>query len=62
MLEKGQWVLIYQKPMTDEDPEGQAVLVNHVMNLADGYERWDVRFTGEEETYERTVHPRHLMI
>jgi hypothetical protein len=62
MLEKDKWVIIYQKPYTDEQQEGQAVLENRIMALSDGYERWNVRFAGETEVYERTVHPRHLMI
>lgn len=61
-LETRSRVNIYQKPVTDEDFEGQALLYRWLLDIGDGYERWLVEFPKEpDEFYERTVHLRHLI-
>ena len=51
----GNKVKIYQKPLTEEDFEGNATLINKISNNnTDNTETWRVRFeTGEEAT--RTI-------
>ncbi len=55
------FVKIYQKPITDEQFEGEAQLIKHELDLSDGYQQWQVKFSGEPESYLRTIHPRHLI-
>jgi hypothetical protein len=55
----GQVVKIFQKPVTREDYEGEAELVEqtHADYHGDGLEIWMVRFLGEpESTYQRTIY------
>ncbi len=49
-------VTIYEDPITEQKPEGKAILLHKVMELADNLERWKVCFEGEDGTvYERTI-------
>ena len=49
-------VIIYKDPITEQDPEGKAVLLHKIGNIGDGLERWKVCFEGEDgEVYERTI-------
>lgn len=57
----GDFIRVYEKPLTDELTEGVAALVKFVSACAgDGHERWVVRFRHEHHCYERIVHPRNL--
>ena len=48
--------VIYQKPMTGEDAEGRATLVEPVPGQRDrDVQRWMVNFTGDEMNYERMI-------
>jgi hypothetical protein len=56
----GMQVQIFQKPRTEEDPEGIATLVQLLEveeDTVDGdsVERWQVRFPGETRTYPRMI-------
>lgn len=54
-LEAGDRVLVYKDPITQLDPEGVAVLQNHISTIYDG-EIWEVRFEDEPtHTVERHV-------
>ena len=50
-MKQGDKVMIYSKPLTREEPEGEAILVKQL----EGYDgnqplrRWKVKFTGEGE-------------
>jgi len=48
-------VMIYEDPITQQKPEGIATLIKKIDDLGDGLERWNVRFVGEIDVYERTV-------
>jgi hypothetical protein len=51
-------VNIYQKPLTNEDFEGQAALIkkeNNVQSKHEGFEYWYVRFLDEENKVLRLV-------
>ncbi len=49
-------VTIYQDPITETMPEGEAVLLHKLSDLGDGLERWKVCFKGEDGgVYERIV-------
>jgi hypothetical protein len=58
---KGDKVMIYQKPVTQEDQEGMAELVQFVgkADYAPYLETWEVRFDGDQdrETFTRTLLP-----
>ena len=60
-MKAGDIVSVYEDPITQTRLEGRAVLVNKVRdemeNIGGHYriERWDVRFEGEDETYEREI-------
>ena len=56
----GDFIRVYEKPLTDEDVEGVAALVKFVGVWDGDYERWLVRFKHEDGQYERIVHPRNL--
>ena len=52
----GQTVMIYTKPMTQEEPEGEACLMEVCQDTGDGYPLWYVEFADEPgERYVRTV-------
>lgn len=56
MLKVHQKVTIYQDPITQKVPEGEAVLLHKVRNLSDGQELWKVCFKGDDgEVYERII-------
>ena len=55
-MKKHTIVMIYQDPITQEKPEGEALLLRKVADWPDGLERWKVCFRGEDgEVYERTI-------
>lgn len=54
--EPGDTVTIYQDPITRQKPEGDATLIRCLNPVdRDGLSRWEVRFAGESETFERTI-------
>ena len=55
-MKAGDEVTIYEDPITQRQPEGNATLVELVSRLADG-EIWEVRFKGEDDTYQRLICP-----
>ena len=49
-MKKGDRVKIYQKPLTEEDFEGKAVLVKRMLtNKWDRTENWQVKFKNDDE-------------
>jgi len=56
----GDFIRVYEKPLTDELIEGVAALVKFVGVYDGDHERWVVRFRHEHHCYERIVHPRNL--
>ena len=49
-MKKGDRVKIYQKPLTEEDFEGEAVLVKRMLiNKWDRTENWQVKFKNGDE-------------
>lgn len=56
-LNAGDWVTIYEDPITEQHPEGTAQLNECVSVMWDGLERWEVRFDGDpsDELYPRTI-------
>ena len=51
-----QKVTIFTDPITQQKPEGKAVLLHKIGDLADGLERWTVCFEEEDDqVYERTI-------
>ena len=62
-MEKGQVVQIFQDPITRQDLEGRATLVEYRRYMGDSVdeescytlERWLVRFTSEEGAWERNI-------
>ena len=56
-MKRGQQVIIYEDPVTEQKPEGIAILVKQLPYTMPGYERWTVRFPDEPTsgTYERTI-------
>ena len=49
-------VTIYEDPITQQKPEGKAILLHKVFDCPDGLERWKVCFSGEDgAVYERTI-------
>ena len=49
-MKKGDRVKIYQKPLTEEDFEGEAVLVKRMLtNKWDRTENWQVKFKNDDE-------------
>lgn len=56
MLERGDRVMIYEDPVTCEKKEGIATLVRQLnTDDGDGFERWEVIFDNEHESYPRTI-------
>lgn len=53
---KGNIVTIYQKPFTEEDPEGKATLKNKIRE-DETFETWKVHFQGDDpsEVFERKI-------
>ena len=50
-MNKGQKVKIYQKPITKENLEGEAILIEKCLsNEINNTEIWQVKFPGENET------------
>ena len=62
-LKKGMRVTVYQKPFTQEDQEGIAMLVKREIraNIVTGFESWHVRFPDESQTYRRLVAIRDIL-
>ena len=61
-MRKGDKVRVYQKPLTSEDFEGVAALVEQVRpDDGDGLSIWLVQFEGEEEYYQRCIYKEALM-
>lgn len=53
----GEKIDIYCDPLTRTKLEGRATLIQMTYrDDVDGLNRWLVRFDGDTETYERTVH------
>ena len=49
-MKKGDRVKIYQKPLTEEDFEGEAVLVKRMLtNKWNRTENWQVKFKNDDE-------------
>lgn len=70
-MQAGDKINVYQRPMTDEDFEGVAILVRPVDGNPEPDDRpdvdqfWVVQFIDsrggvERDTYNRFVYPRHL--
>jgi hypothetical protein len=56
MNQKHTKVMIYEDPITQQKPEGKALLLHKIQDLPDGLERWKVCFAGEDgAVYERTI-------
>ena len=56
MLKKGDRVQIYENPITEEQLEGEAILVSRYRpDTGDGLSMWEVMFDSEEETVLRTI-------
>lgn len=56
-MQPGDIVTIYQDPVTQCNPEGQAKLVRLLMSdNGDGMSRWVVRFQGDDQCYTRLVY------
>jgi len=65
-MTKGDKVKVYQKPITNEDYEGVAVLVRPVGKTEarsgiDGLEDWMVRFPNEVTVVRRLVDPKNIV-
>ena len=63
MMKKGDVVKVYQKPITEEDFEGWATLVQQVRpDVGDGLSMWEVYFLDQRnsfrprDTYLRTIY------
>lgn len=55
-LKQGDKVMVYQDPITQQNPEGEAVLLQkEIDDLADGLEYWQVSFEGDEGVYARVI-------
>jgi len=55
-LHKGDRVRVYQRPLTKDDFEGNATLIEEYRpDDGDGVSMWEVRFDGEQSTWLRTV-------
>jgi hypothetical protein len=65
-MKKGDTVTVYEDPITQNKPEGRAILVNQIKveRWSDAQlERWDVRFEGEQETHEtQETHEREILV
>jgi hypothetical protein len=56
-MKPGDKVIIYQRPITKEDPEGTATLVEQIgEDVGDGLTLWVVCFPRERATYVRTIY------
>ncbi len=56
MKGKGQRVTIYEDPITQLKPEGDATLVREYRpDTGDGLSMWEVQFDGEDEFVLRTI-------
>lgn len=53
---------VYQRPITDEDYEDTALLMEKVRDgfEPEGYETWWVKFRNEFGLYRRMVHERNM--
>ena len=64
-MKRGDKVRVYQHPVTDEQYEGEAVLVRFCDDCSDpGEEKgeyWLVRFRPDEDVVHRWVHARNLV-
>ena len=54
---KGQIVVIYEDPLTEEKIEGQAKLLKRVKTITEGTERWHVNFLADNvgDVFIRTI-------
>ena len=54
---RGDYVVIYEDPMTRKKPEGRAQLVEHIATHGGTpvLQRWLVRFPNEHQTYQRII-------
>ena len=52
---KGQCVNIYSDPISSNNYEGSAELIEYHYSTPDGLEFWTVRFEGEYEEFERFI-------
>ena len=56
MLNKHTKVTIYEDPLTEQKPEGKAVLLSKVKDITPELERWNVCFEGEDGgVYQRDI-------
>mgnify|MGYP001466248638 CR=1 FL=1 len=60
MLQRGQKITVFQDPLTCKTPEGDARLIQFIEKYHDGLERWQVRFLGEKEKFERLIDPENV--
>lgn len=56
-MKQGDIVNVYEDPITMQKLEGKAKLVCKICEVGQskGFERWEVRFEGEVETYSRII-------
>lgn len=56
-LKAGDWVTIFEDPITEQHPEGTAQLVEHILDVHGDAQAWKVRFEGDpdDELYSRTI-------
>ena len=55
-LQKGDRVLVYEDPVSEEKPEGVAILIRKLQDIDPGFmEYWEVVFVGERERYHRAI-------
>ena len=60
MFKKGDQVKVYENPITEENLEGEAILISlYRPDTGDGLSMWEVRFGNEEETVLRTISQPH---
>lgn len=59
-MKKGMIVTIYQDPLTCHRQEGKAELIRRLRQDDEESETWEVRFSGERETYERKIRKDRL--
>jgi hypothetical protein len=51
----GNVVMVYEDPITCYSLEGQAELIKKVRDGDNNLQVWEVRFEGEQETFERSI-------
>ena len=54
-MKKGDTVMVYEDPLTEQKPEGEAVLLKRQDFCLNGMERWQVRFVSDGFVCDRNV-------